>query len=37
MEHGDLLPYSQPPSTGSYPQPDQSSPYNPILALQDPI
>jgi hypothetical protein len=24
------------PSTGSYPQPDQSSPYLPILSLQDP-
>jgi hypothetical protein len=28
------LPCSQEPSTGSYPEPDQSSPYHPILSLR---
>jgi hypothetical protein len=28
---------SQGPSTGLYPKPYQSSPYNPILSLYDPI
>jgi hypothetical protein len=27
MEHEGLLPCSQKPSTGTYPEPDQSSPY----------
>jgi hypothetical protein len=26
------LPYSQEPSMGPYPEPDQSSPYHPILS-----
>jgi hypothetical protein len=33
--HGPL-PFSQEPSTGPYPEPDQSSPYHPILHHQDP-
>jgi hypothetical protein len=33
MEPGGSLPYSQKPSTGPYPQPDQSNPYHPILSL----
>jgi hypothetical protein len=28
---------SHEPSTGSYPDPDQSSPYHPILSLEDPF
>jgi hypothetical protein len=28
---------SQEPSTGSYPQPDESSPYHSILCLSDPF
>jgi hypothetical protein len=28
---------SQEPSTGPYSQPDQSSPYQPILSLEDPF
>jgi hypothetical protein len=32
MEPEDLLPRSQEPSTGSYPEPDQSNPYHPILS-----
>jgi hypothetical protein len=31
----DSLPCSQEPSTGPYPEPDQSSPYHPILSLQN--
>jgi hypothetical protein len=30
-----LLPYSQEPSTSPYPEPDQSSPYRPILLPHD--
>jgi hypothetical protein len=33
---GSLL-CSQEPSTGPYPEPDQSSPYHPILYLCDPL
>jgi hypothetical protein len=33
MESEGSLPYLQGPSTGSYPKPDQSSPYHPILSL----
>jgi hypothetical protein len=29
------LPRSQEPSTGLSPEPDQSSPYHPILSFQD--
>jgi hypothetical protein len=36
MEPKGLLLHSQKPSTGLYPEPDQSSPYHPILSLQDP-
>jgi hypothetical protein len=32
MELGDLLPYSQEPSSGPYPEPDKSSPYQPIVS-----
>jgi hypothetical protein len=32
-----FLPCPQEPSTGPYPQPDQSSPCHPILPLQDPF
>jgi hypothetical protein len=34
MEPEELLPYSQEHSTGPYPEPAQSSPYNPILFLK---
>jgi hypothetical protein len=37
MEPEVSLPYSQEPYTGSYPEPDESSPYHPILSLQDPF
>jgi hypothetical protein len=33
MEPEGSLPYSQEPSTGPYPEPDQSSPYHPILRV----
>jgi hypothetical protein len=33
MELENSLPYSQEPSTGPYPEPDESSPYHPILSL----
>jgi hypothetical protein len=36
MEPEGSLPLSQEHSTGSYPEPDESSPYNPILVLLDP-
>jgi hypothetical protein len=32
MEREGSLPCSQEPSTGPYPEPDQSSKYNPILS-----
>jgi hypothetical protein len=32
MEPEDLLSCSQEPPTGPYPEPDQSSPYHPILS-----
>jgi hypothetical protein len=35
MEPEGSLLRSKGPSTGSYPEPDQSSPYHPILSLQD--
>jgi hypothetical protein len=31
MEPEGLLPCSQEPATGAYSEPDESSPYNPIL------
>jgi hypothetical protein len=31
------LPCSQEPAIGAYPEPDESSPYHPILFLQDPF
>jgi hypothetical protein len=34
MEHEGLLPCSQEPSIGPYPEPDQSNPYHPILSLR---
>jgi hypothetical protein len=37
MEPEGSLPYSQKPSTGSYPEPDESSIYYPTLFLQDPF
>jgi hypothetical protein len=33
MEPEGSLPYSQEPSTGPYPEPDQSNPYHPTLSL----
>jgi hypothetical protein len=33
MEPESLLPPSQEPSTGPYPEPDQSNPHHPILSL----
>jgi hypothetical protein len=33
MEPEGSLPRSQEPSTGPYPEPDQSNPYHPILSL----
>jgi hypothetical protein len=37
MESKGLLTSLQESSTGTYPEPDQSSPYHPILSLQDPF
>jgi hypothetical protein len=37
MEPEGSLSCSQEPSTGPYPEPDQSSPYHPILYLEDPF
>jgi hypothetical protein len=37
MELKGPLPCSQEPSTGPYPEPDQSGPYHPILSLQNPF
>jgi hypothetical protein len=34
MEPEGSLPYSQVPSTDPYPEPDQSSPYRPILTMR---
>jgi hypothetical protein len=34
MEPEGSLPCSQEPSTGPYPEPDQSNPYHPILSLK---
>jgi hypothetical protein len=34
MEPEGSLPCSQEPSTGPYPEPDQSNPYHPIISLQ---
>jgi hypothetical protein len=33
MKHEGSLPRSQEPASGSYPKPDESSPYHPILFL----
>jgi hypothetical protein len=33
MEPEDLLPCSQQPSTGPYPEPEESTPYHPKLFL----
>jgi hypothetical protein len=35
MEPEGLLLYSQEPSTGRYPEPDQSTPYHTTLSLQE--
>jgi hypothetical protein len=37
MEPEGSLSFSQEPSIGPYPEPDQSSPYHPILSLYDPF
>jgi hypothetical protein len=36
MDHEGSLPCSQEPSSGRYPEPDQSSPYYAILSFYDP-
>jgi hypothetical protein len=33
MEHEGLLPWSQEPSTGPYPEPDRINAFHPILSL----
>jgi hypothetical protein len=35
MDPEGSLPGSQEPSTGLYPESDQSSPYHPILSIKD--
>jgi hypothetical protein len=35
MEHEVSLPCSQEPSTGPYPEPDQSKPYHLIITLKN--
>jgi hypothetical protein len=37
MEPEGSLPYSQEPSTNTYPESDRFSPYHPILSLDDPF
>jgi hypothetical protein len=37
MEPKGSLPCSQEPATGPYPEQDESSPYHPILFLQNPV
>jgi hypothetical protein len=37
MKSEDSLLCSQEPSTDPYPEPDQSSPYHTILAVEDPF
>jgi hypothetical protein len=37
MEPENSLPCSQEPSTGPYPEPDQSNPYHPIQSLHGPF
>jgi hypothetical protein len=37
MEHKGSLPYWQKLSTGPCPEPDELSPYHPILFLSDPF
>jgi hypothetical protein len=36
-EPEDSLPRSHEPSTGPYPEPDESIPYHPILFLENPL
>jgi hypothetical protein len=36
MKPESLLPCSQEPSTGTHPEPDRTSPYQPKLSLYDP-